>query len=212
MPPKMSAVVKELRDQFSQDNAAQIVEAWATKVIPTADASAAAAAGIQFASPAELAPPAAVLELLDHLQSLQASVVADLYVIRATVAVRVPEMKEEDNLGVAVQMSALKQIDDLEKELLGGDKATGATVEFKQGYLGKRASVEEKISPSGKDATPSLAPSFALQLKQIDHDAVIAARLALLKLSGSLRAFVNLYAENSKKLINPRNVNDRMIH
>lgn len=208
MPPKVSALVTEVRLQFPLDDANAIVENWIKKVIPTAVGAASAVAEIQVGSPQ---PNQGVIEALDLLQSLQVGVVADIQTLLSTIGTRIPEMKEEDNLGVAVQVAVIKQLTALETELLGGDKSVGATINYKVSYFSSRGGVEEKLNPSGKDAQPSQAPSLQLQLRQIDNDAIIGARLAFLKLASSLRVLSVAVIENSKKLINPRNVNDRMV-
>lgn len=209
MPPKMVSLVKEVRDQFPLENANAIVENWLKVVIPTATNAASAATQISLV--VSQAPPQPVVEALHLLQSLQASVVADLYTLISTIGTRIPEMKEEDNLGVSVQVAVIKQLQSVENELLGGDKSVGATLNFKVSYLASRAAVEEKLNPTGKDAQPSQSASLQAQLLQIDTDALLSSRLAFLKLANSLRNLSVAVIENSKKLINPRNVNDRMV-
>jgi hypothetical protein len=210
MPPKSAVIIKELREKFPQDAAAAIVESWATNTIPQLDVIAAAVQNFQLPADSTQAP-ASILEILDSLRTAQASVVSDLHKVRSTIVVRIPEMKEEDNLGVSVQMNVLKLFDEVEKQILASDKASFATISFKASYLESRAAVEDKLNPSGKDAQPSKAPSLILQLQQIDRDAALVAFLTLSKLATSLRALVTVYAENAKKLINPRVSNDRMI-
>lgn len=216
MPPKALAKnVKELREQFSEEGAVSVVERWASQSIPLLVQYAAAASTLQETVAARTADattvPADVLELLDLLLNAQSSIVADLQSIRSTVLIRIPEMKEEDNLGVNVQITALKQLDEVEKHIVGGEKS-GGYLSYKKDYLVARAAVEEKLLPTGKDAEPSKAPSQLLALRQTDVDAVVGARIALLKLATSLRGLVTIISENAKKLINPRNLGgDRMI-
>lgn len=210
MPPKNAIIIKELRDKFPQDAAAALIEGWVSSTIPNLDALGASVQAFQL--PEDISqPPATLLEFLDALRQAQSSIVIDIQKIRSTIVVRIPEMKEEDNLGVSVQMNALKILDDVEKQILDADKAVLATITYKASYLASRASVEEKLNPSGKDAQPSNAPSVKLQLQQVDRDAALVVFLTSSKIATALRALVTVYAENAKKLINPRVTSDRMI-
>ncbi|CUG87963.1 proteasome activator protein pa26, putative [Bodo saltans] len=210
MPPKTAVLLKELREKVPADAAAAVVESWATTTIPQLEAVGASVQNFQL--PADLSqPPAALLEILDTLRLTQSSIVVGLQTIRSTIVVRIPEMKEEDNLGVSVQINALKMLDEVEKQILDSEKAQLASIGYKASYLGARASIEEKLNPSGKDAQPTKAPSAALQLQQVDRDAALIAYLTAAKLSTSLRALVTVYAENAKKLVNPRVSSDRML-
>jgi hypothetical protein len=210
MPPKTAVLLKELREKFPADAAGAVVESWATTIIPQLETIGASVQNFQL--PENLTqPPAALLEILDTLRLTQSSVVVDLQTIRSTIVVRIPEMKEEDNLGVSVQINVLKMLDEVEKQILDSEKSQLASIGYKASYLGSRASIEEKLNPSGKDAQPSNAPSVKLQLQQVDRDAALITYLTAAKLSTSLRALVTVYAENAKKLVNPRVSNDRML-
>ena len=108
----------------------------------------------------------------------------------------------------------LKEIDDLEKRILGGapDGSTFPTINFYREYLAARVALEEKILGSGKeDEKPSKSPSLQRQLQQLDYDTMVKAALSFANLASRLRSLVAAITLNSKKLMNPRNTNDRMI-
>jgi hypothetical protein len=220
MPPKsLVAPLKAFRDAFTEDLITNLNVAWTVELIPQLDTAAADATTILAAVAGRTADPAAVpADVLGYLRGLQGAVLralTDLQSLQTAIKIRIPEIKEEDNLGVNVQLTYLKVLSEAEQALLGGEKSKSpATLSLVRDYLSARAEVEAKLlekEKEGKEPSPK-APSLLLALSAVDSSAVETAALGALKLSSTLRSIVVLYAENSKKLINPRTSNDRMIH
>ncbi len=225
MPPKavtvLSQKLAESRGVFSDEVATAVVEQWATLCAVTltqAEQGAYVVASNVFARAANAEEvPQDVSEVLRVLHTTYSALFSELQVVRSAVAVRIPEIKEEDNLGVNVQLLVVKEIEDLEQRLAGGKEPTGLpTVNFTREYFAARAAIEEKIlAPSkdaeGKDQGPSKSPSLRRQLQQLDYDAAIKSALAFAALASRLRSLVTAFTLNAKKLMNPRSSNDRMI-
>lgn len=241
MPPKRLAYAQGLRDAFTESHSCAVVERWATETIPRVEQLAHGAAagraaiaqkGAYTRADAEQTP-GPVLSVLREYQAVCHNVFHDAEAIRTVIAVRVPELKEEDNLGVAVQHAVLRLLDDVENKTLGaaaggnsgGERSSGVRaptgVYALQEYLAARSEVEEKLlgdSAKGKEEDNKgsakgghASPSMLLKLQQVDADALMKVELAAVVLLTTLRSFVNAYALNWRKLIEPRTSTDRMV-
>ncbi|RNF26794.1 proteasome activator protein PA26 [Trypanosoma conorhini] len=231
MPPKRLAHVQALRDTFTEAESCAVVERWATETVCHLEGLAQQAVA-QYASVQEAAytcdaakqTPADILSILRSYQYLCQGVYRDAEVVRTVVAVRLPELKEEDNLGVGVQHAILRMLDEVQNKTLGaggtGEKSSGVKAQTSvyalREYLEARGGVEEKLlgtpaegSEKGKEGSKS--PSVLLQLRQLDADALLKVELSALQLVSSMRAFINAYALNWRKLIEPRTGGDRMV-
>jgi hypothetical protein len=222
MPPKsvstLSQKLTEARGVFSDEVAVAIVEQWASLCAVTLSQSEAGAKEVasnvfaRAAAPEET--PQDVVEVLRVLHSTYSNLYSELQIVRSAVGIRIPEIKEEDNLGVNVQLLVLKEIEELEKRLLGGgaDASSAPTINFPREYYAARTAIEEKLLGTGKpDEKPSMSPSLRRQLQQLDYDTMVKAALAFAGLAARLRSIVSAFTLNSKKLMNPRSSNDRMI-
>lgn len=221
MPPKRGALAQAIRDTFTEEASLAVVEEWSSKVVSDLEARASNAhhawlgvlAKPYTADAAETVPVTVVASLREFQGQLH-----DIYraaeTIRTVIACRIPELKAEDNLGVEVQMTVLKMIDSLEGKLLGsssGDKEGGAPgvagMYAAREYLAARGSVEDKVLGKVSDddkKTKSAAPSVLMELQQIDADALLRLELSATQISTQIRSFINAYAVNWKKLIQPR--------
>ncbi|AIO01695.1 proteasome activator protein pa26, putative [Leishmania panamensis] len=213
-------MAQAIRDTYSEEASFAIVEEWSSKVLADLEARATNAhharqgvlAKPYTADAAETVPVSVVASLREFQGELH-----DIYrgaeTIRTVIACRIPELKSEDNLGVEVQMAVLKMVDSLEGKLLGsgGDKDGGvpcvAGMYATRDYLTARGSVEDKVlGKAGDDdkKTKSAAPSVLMELQQIDADALLKLELSAMQISTQIRSFINVYALNWKKLIQPR--------
>lgn len=227
MPPKRAQLLQSIRDAYPEDLAAAVIEQWVTEAIPKLEGGAQAASALRgtVSAASPLTTPAEILKTLEAYQSMCHSVYLGATRIRTVIATRIPEYKEEDNLGVAAQSAFLKLLDGLEGRLLGGggeEKSSPAPANLfaLKAYLAARSAVEEKLlgKPSDESASKGAAsgggsksPSALLELKQTDIDALLKVELAAAQLASQLRTIVNAYILNWKKLIQPRSSNDRMM-
>lgn len=224
MPPKRGEMAQAVRTAFPEDASYAQVVTWSETTQGKAEAIREKAAQQRAATltatykvPDCAAQAPACLPLLKEYQELVSDVFRGAETIRTVISVRIPELKEEDNLGVAVQMTVIKQLESLQSKLMGGgggDKDGGAG--FAAGmfqtkdYLASRASVEDNLlgkEDSGDDkkkSSGSKSPSALLQLQQIDADALLRVELGAMQVATALRIFINTYALNWKKLIEPR--------
>ncbi|ORC84670.1 proteasome activator protein PA26 [Trypanosoma theileri] len=248
MPPKRLVYAQSLRDAFTETDSCAAVENWATVTISRLEQLvqrvAAKRASIQqslYTRANAEHTPEEVVALLQEYQSICHCVFSEAELIRTVIAIRIPELKEEDNLGVVVQHAVLKMLDELQNKTIGGgggDKNSGGGVASAAGmyslrdYLSTRGGLEDKLlgkaeennkdkskdnnnnnnnNNEGEKAMGSKSPSLVLELKQVDADTLLKVELAGTQLTSTLRAFVNAYALNWKKLIQPRTGNDHMV-
>lgn len=213
-------MAQAIRDAFPEEASLAVVDEWSSKAIANLEAR---ATNAQHARKAVLsktyttndaaAVPISVVGSLREYQEELHDIYRAAETVRTVIACRVPELKAEDNLGVEVQMTVLKMIDLLEGKVMGGsgDKEGGAPgvagMFATRDYLGARGSAEDKLlGKAGEDdkKTKSSAPSVLMELQQIDADALLKLELSATQLATQLRSFVNAYALNWKKLIQPR--------
>lgn len=219
MPPKsaLGQKLKEAREVFTEDVLNNVVEGWsvlcALNLVQAEAGAKEIAANVAARAASAEEAPADILDLLKVFHFTFSNVASEIQVVRSGILLRFPEIKEEDNLGVNVQLCVLKELDDLEKKVLGGgaEGASLPTLNFRREYFAARTTIEEKILGSGKeDEKPSKSPSLKLQLQQLDYDTAVKAAIGFAALAARLRSAVAAYSLNSKKLMNPRNNNDRM--
>ncbi|RNF05189.1 putative proteasome activator protein pa26 [Trypanosoma rangeli] len=231
MPPKRLAYAQALRETFTEAESCAVVERWATEAVGHLERVAQHAA-VQYASVQEAAytsgnvnqTPAGIMSVIRDYQSLCLGVYRDAEVVRTVVSVRLPEIKEEDNLGVAVQHAIVRMLDELQNKTLGnggsGEKNSGVKAQTGvyalREYLEARSGVEEKLLGKPGDGNEkakesSKSPSLLLELRQVDADALLKVELSAMQLVSSMRSFINAYALNWKKLIEPRTGGDRMV-
>ncbi|KAL7702329.1 proteasome activator protein pa26 [Lotmaria passim] len=220
MPPKRAAMAQAIRDAFTEDASLEVVDKWSSKTVAdlesraqnARDARAALLAEPYSTAAAEAVPQSVISSLREYQEHLH-DIFRSAETIRTVIACRIPEQKAEDNLGVEVQMTVLKMVDSLEGKVIGsgGDKDGGAPgvsgMYAAREYLAARGAAEDKIlGKAGDDGkkTKSTAPSVLLELQQIDADALLKLELSATQVATSIRAFVNAYALNWKKLIQPR--------
>lgn len=220
MPPKRSAMAQAIRDSYTEDASLGVVDHWSSKAVADLEARAknahdarAAVLAAYYTADAAASVPQSVISSLREYQEHLHDIYVSAEMVRTVIACRIPELKAEDNLGVEVQMVVLKMVDSLEGKLLGsgGDKEGGAPavsgMYAAREYLAARGAAEDKIlGKAGEDdkKTKSAAPSVLLELQQIDADALLKLELNATQLATAIRAFVNAYALNWKKLIQPR--------
>lgn len=227
MPPKRAALAQALRDAYPEDVSATAVEQLATKTLAAADtylnnirAARVAIINKNYTAQDAVQTPKDIVEALRQYQDFAHEAYLTVEQVRTVVVIRAPELKEEDNLGVAVQIAVLKMLDSLQSKLLGGGDKEGVSAAMGlyglKEYLSARSAVEEKLlgkpAEDGKPAQGTKAPSATLELRQVDADALLKAEIATVQMTTQLRALINVYALNWKKLIQPRSSgSDRMI-
>ncbi|KAG5492494.1 hypothetical protein JKF63_01072 [Porcisia hertigi] len=221
MPPKRSAMAQAIRDTYNEETSLAVVEEWSSKVVADLETRARNANDARkgllaypYTADAAQTVPNIVVASLREFQEQLHDVYRAAETIRTVIACRIPELKAEDNLGVEVQMTVLKMIDTLEGKLLGGssgDKDGGAPgvagINATREFLATRGAVEDKIlGKAGDDdkKTKSSAPSVLMELQQIDADALLRLELSATQIATQIRSFINVYALNWKKLIQPR--------
>lgn len=220
MPPKRGAMAQAIRDSFTEDASLEVVDHWSSQAVADLEARAenarearAAVLAANYTADAAATVPQSVIASLRSYQEHLHAIFRSAETVRTVIACRIPELKAEDNLGVEVQMVVLKMIDGLEGRLVGsgGDKESSApTVSgmfAAREYLTARGAAEDKIlGKAGDDdkKTKSAAPSVLLELQQIDADALLKLELSATQVATSIRSFINAYALNWKKLIQPR--------
>ncbi|CBH15376.1 proteasome activator protein pa26, putative [Trypanosoma brucei gambiense DAL972] len=230
MPPKRAALIQNLRDSYTETSSFAVIEEWAAGTLQEIEGIAKAAAEAHGAirnstygrAQAEKSPEQ-LLGVLQRYQDLCHNVYCQAETIRTVIAIRIPEHKEEDNLGVAVQHAVLKIIDELEIKTLGSGEKSGSGgaptpigMYALREYLSARSTVEDKLlgsvdAESGKTKGGSQSPSLLLELRQIDADFMLKVELATTHLSTMVRAVINAYLLNWKKLIQPRTGSDHMV-
>ncbi|KAH9597456.1 Proteasome activator PA28 [Trypanosoma melophagium] len=244
MPPKRLVHAQSLRDAFTETDSCAAVENWATVTITRVEQLVQRAAA-QRAAVRQLAynrnnaehTPEEIIAILQDYQAICQHVFSEAELVRTVIAIRIPELKEEDNLGVAVQHAVLKMLDELQTKITsgsgGGDKSGGgnsvpslAGMFTLREYLSTRGTLEDKLlgkAEEGKsdkekskgtekeETGGSRSPSLLLELKQVDGDVMLKVELAGSQLTTTLRSFVNAYALNWKKLIQPRTGSDHMV-
>ena len=171
----------------------------------------AGAPALDAAHAADLAaPPKPLLDALDAFRVEVEFVVKVLNAASLFIHSRVPEMKEEDNAGVMIQMQVLETLGDLRKVFEQGVKGkdSGATrfvsLKYKLDYLTARAELEEKLNPSGKDAQPSKSASLKLALVEQDKMALADVAASYLALRRYALSLVSAFTKNIEKLAMPR--------
>jgi hypothetical protein len=214
-------MAQAIRDAFTEETSLDVVDQWSSKAVAALevraknahDARAAVLAATYTADAAATVPQSVIASLREHQEHLH-DIFRSAETIRTVIVCRIPEQKAEDNLGVEVQMVVLKMLDSLEGKVMGnggGDKDGGAPgvsgMYAVREYLTARSAAEDKILGKASDddkKTKSSAPSVLLELQQIDADALLKLELNATQVATSIRAFVNAYALNWKKLIQPR--------
>ncbi|EPY37191.1 proteasome activator protein PA26 [Strigomonas culicis] len=240
MPPKRATMVQELRECYTEEYSLAEIREWSTRIIKEIDALTDKASELQgeieklvpaTAYRAEVLqqPAVRIMPLLREYQALCRAVFNSAEKVRLVIMIRVPEHKEEDNLGVAVQQAVLRALDALQNRMVKGSNASSeketssassaAGMFLLRDYLGARVKVEAAIlnggAPSDEEQATrgkAVAPSSYTELQQLDIDTLYKVELASRQLSTAVKAFINTYVVNWKKLIDPRNgANDRMV-
>lgn len=234
MPPKRAVLIQTIRDAYNEDASYAAIEAWTNTAIAQGEAvlqsATAAREGVEHASysapGSARSTPQPVLDVLRSFRAFAREAYIATERIRTVIGIRVPEIKEEDNHGVNVQMTVLCLLDSFEAKLsgAGGDKeckaGSAAGVFIVKDYLSSRSGVEEKIlgkaggSGEGQDkpSEGTRAPSAILELQQVDADVMLRIELAMSQILTCMRCLINVYVLNWKKLIQPRvNMNERMM-
>ncbi|KPA85945.1 putative proteasome activator protein pa26 [Leptomonas pyrrhocoris] len=220
MPPKRAAMAQAIRDTFTEDSSLEVVDQWSSRAVADLEerarnahaARAAILAASYTADAASTVPQSVIVSLREYQEHLH-DIFRAAETVRTVIACRIPELKAEDNLGVEVQLAVLKMVDSLEGKAMGngGDKEGGAPgvsgMYAAREYLTARGAAEDKIlGKVGDDdkKSKSAAPSVLLELQQIDADALLKLELSATQVATSIRSFINAYALNWKKLIQPR--------
>lgn len=217
-------MAQALRDSITEDQSLAQVTQWYETTIGQLEKVQGKAAALKESQGALGGPPTELLELLHEYQALAKDIFVSIEKIKAVVLVRVPEIKTEDNLGVEVQMTFLRQLGAVQDKLSGsggGEKEGGggalvAGLFFLDKFLEDRCEIEAKAmgtpaSPAKETSARQPPASSKLRLKQVDQDAALKVQLATMQLATLLRGFVNSYALNFKKLIMPRENNNKMV-
>nr|CCC93544.1 putative proteasome activator protein pa26 [Trypanosoma congolense IL3000] len=221
---KRFAHVQTMRDAMTEQTSWSVIDTWANNTIEALQKISASAAqarssiqGTSYRLSHAEETPVSTVDLLRQYQTLCHDIYCDAQLVRSVIMIRIPDHKEEDNLGVAVQMEVLKLIEGLEGKLLpSGEKSSSVGGVFcLRDYLATRATVEEKLlgsSNAGSEGKKgSKAPSLLLELREIDMDALLKVEFAATHLCAVLRGLVTSYTLNWKKLMQPRTGNDYMI-
>lgn len=219
MPPKAKVLLQALAATYPEAQAQSIVERWAENLSSLLESSAAAAEvaeSLKTVDASLAACPPQNVELLTRYTAVLEGVARDTVFLKGAITVRIPEMKEEDNLGVNVQHAVLAHLAQLERKILGGEgssKDAGSAAAFpgldcKASYFAARAAIEEDLL---KEKEPVKSPSTRRHLQQCDADCATKISLAYASLHMSMSSLIVMWVNNSKKLMNPRNTSDRMI-
>lgn len=158
-------------------------------------------------------PPADVLEALDSAIGCVRTLAFEFNELSLYVWTRVPDMKDEDNAGVAVQQNFLEMLKNTTETLNGGKDCPARFVHLgaKQSYLNQRAELEAKLAPTGKEAEPSKSASLRRQLHDLDAGAVGNVAWTYAELRRMCLAVGSTYTRNMDKLHQPRRSSNSMI-
>lgn len=210
------AKLKDLKGSASPDACEAILKKWIAAFDGTsaaADALETLSVSLETAEPSRDKAPAAVLEaVLAYRANLQ-NLAKDLTTLRSAILLRIPEIKEEDNLGVNVQLQVLAQIKAFNANVTGGassgkeDSSSSGTsfpsVCVAKDYLSARAAIEEKLLGSEKDG-PSKSVSLLQQLSFYDADTVARLSRGYREVLLQQQYIVSCMTLNYKKLYAPR--------
>lgn len=171
------------------------------------------------------APPAAVLAAIEAVRMETEFVIKAMNAVSLYIFTKMPEIKEEDNAGVAVQMHVMETIGQVKaicETGSGGGKSADprfCALGFKLSYLKARGEMEEKLNPKkekeekkdDKDAAPAspVAPAFKspsarMAIEEFDRNAMadVAATYMQLRRMGTMAA--RTFTINIEKVACPR--------
>jgi hypothetical protein len=214
-PQFARAVEKLIADVNPAEDAVAFCEELIAR-LPTYDAKAKElfeAATKLEAEAASAGPAAAVVDGINDLRKQSAFMVKVCEAILVLVDYLTPELKEEDNAGVAIQMQVQATAVSIMQMMVGSTKEKSAycNINTLQDYLGVRADIEEKMNPSGKEAQPSKSASRAMQLVTIDAVQLRAVAQSFKALKRIGLSLVLTFARNEKKVMKPRREATEMI-
>lgn len=233
MPPKRVAMAQSIRDAYTEETSCAEIERWSGPILSSLEGTAKAARSMRqeilkqtYTADAAAKSETSIITALRQYQEVGHDIYLSAETIRTVIACRIPELKEEDNLGVGVQTAVLKMIDGLQDKLAGGgsgDKggSSGVINMFStRDYLSARGGIEDKLlgkpadgdKKEGEKKEGTKAPSVVLELQQLDADILLKLELSATQISTVVRSLINAYALNWKKLIQPRNsIGDKMV-
>lgn len=160
-----------------------------------------------------LVPNATVVSALDDAIRTMRTMAFDLNDISIYILSKVPEMKEEDNLGVTVQSQVLEVVTEVQRALQGTNKENPRLVHggSKQSYFAARSELEMKLAPTAADAKVPSSISLRLALWELDSVTLGNIAVAFAELKKYAIALSLTFARNAKKIHEPRRQNNSMI-
>jgi hypothetical protein len=171
-------------------------------------------------------PPAVLLAAMEELRTESIKFVDGLNALRNLIIVRTPEIKEEDNAGVAIQMAFAELVDGYSDVLTGAggkkDSSGGGLslvpIGFKKDYLAARVAAEEKVlgrqdkeETDGGSSINKQTPSSLAALAQVDTEACFKVSNGFYKLHQASLLLVVGFTRNANKILNPRRTGSSMI-
>jgi hypothetical protein len=177
--------------------------------------------------------PAELLKEFDTLHQQVWEFVDAIIDMKTFISLRIPEIKEEDNMGVNVQWTVIKDLNRIEEVLTGGSNGGGggapwarseikgaaarAPLYAKGDYLESRFHAEKKFfgkkdkKKEGEEASAAeehKAPSAALLVAQVDRewaDKIVWQYKSMIQLRTQLYTAAK---QNMKKITDPRGHKD----
>jgi hypothetical protein len=160
-----------------------------------------------------LAIPADVVAALDDVLRTMRTVSFNLADLSTYILSKFPEIKEEDNAGVAVQTQLLDMISQVQQSLQGTNKEQPRLVHLgsKQAYFTARFELESKMAPADKEKAPVTNPSIRHAIAELDAAILANIAVAFTDLRKYAVAISLAVARNLKKVREPRRANHGMI-
>lgn len=215
----LTAKLKDYKSASSPDACEAILKKWAASFEESsaiADSLEALSVSIQQGTePSRDKAPAPVIDALMRYRMDLQNIAKDLYILRGAVLLRIPEIKEEDNLGVNVQLQVLSQIKSFASSVTGSNGSSSGkdespsasslpSVGLVKEYLAARASIEEKLLGTSEKEGPSKSQSLVQQLVIFDSDAVARLSRGYRELILQQQFLISSMTLNYKKLYAPR--------
>ena len=160
------------------------------------------------------ATPADVVAAIDGVQTAIRTLLFDLGDLSTYIRSLVPELKEEDNAGVAIQKHVLETISAYSAALTGQAKEQPAALVHlgaKYDYLKARADLENQLKPSGKDASVPASESLRRAIHELDNLTLGNVALTYADLRRRCVTIGSMVARNLSKIEKPRRDGGGMI-
>ena len=158
--------------------------------------------------------PADVIAAIDEVTKAERTLVFDLNDLASYVVTLVPTIKEEDNSGVAVQQAFLDLVKDTVAMLNGAGKDANPRLVHlgaKAEYLAKRAELEMKLAPTGKEAEPPASESLRRAIHEVDNATIANIAATFAELRRACLTVSSAFIHNQSKIEKPRRDGSGMI-